>query len=147
MIVRPQQRDRDRGAAAVELPLAVGLLLLPVSMVVMLVPQWPERQTVATAAAKEAATILANAPDAETGMQLAIEAVSVAAANHGLTPDSMSVEFSGDWCRACTVTAAVTVVIPAIEVPLVGTVGSFSWTASSSARIDDYRSLGGEATP
>jgi hypothetical protein len=71
---------RDRGAAAVELPLAVGLLLLPISMVVMLVPQWPERQTVARAAAKEAATMLANAPDAATGMQRASEAVSAAAA-------------------------------------------------------------------
>jgi hypothetical protein len=59
----------------------------------------------------------------------------------------MSVEFSGDWCRACTVTASVSVVIPAIDVPLVGTVGSFTWTATSSARIDDYRSLGGETAP
>ncbi len=147
MIGGRPRNARDRGAAAVELPLAVGLLLLPISMVVMLVPQWPERQTVATAAAKEAATTLANAPDAATGMQRASEVVSSAAANHGLPPGSMSVEFSGDWCRACTVTASVSVVIPAIDVPLVGTVGSFTWTASSSARIDDYRSLGEEATP
>ena len=116
-------------------------------MVVMLVPQWPERQTVATAAAKEAATTLANAPDVETGMSRATEAVATAATNHGLPPGSMTVEFSGDWCRACTVTASVSVVIPAIDVPLVGTVGSFTWTASSSARIDDYRSLGGEEAP
>ncbi len=147
-MIGPRSNDaRDRGAAAVELPLAVGLLLLPISMVVMLVPQWPERQTVARAAAKEAATTLANAPDAATGMQRASEAVAAAAANHGLPPGSMSVEFSGDWCRACTVTASVTVAVPAIDVPLVGTVGSFTWTATSSARIDDYRSLGGEAAP
>ena len=57
----------DRGAAAIEMPLAVGLLLLPIAIVVMLVPQWPERQTVARAAAKDAATIYANAPDAESG--------------------------------------------------------------------------------
>lgn len=147
MIACPPVHGRDRGAAAVELPLAVGLLLLPISMVVMLVPQWPERQTVATAAAKEAATTLANAPDVETGMSRATEAVATAATNHGLPPGSMTVEFSGDWCRACTVTASVSVVIPAIDVPLVGTVGSFTWTASSSARIDDYRSLGGEEAP
>ena len=138
---------RDRGAAAVELPLAVGLLLLPISMVVMLVPQWPERQTVATAAAKEAASTLANAPDAETGMQRASQAVATAETNHGLPPGSMTVDFSGDWCRACTVTASVSVVIPAIDVPLIGAVGSFTWTATSSARIDDYRSLGGEDAP
>ena len=70
--------------------------------------------TVATAAAKEAATTLANAPDAETGMSRAIETVATAATNHGLPPGSMTVEFSGDWCRACTVTASVTVDIPAV---------------------------------
>ena len=43
-----------------------------------------------------------------------------------------------------TVTAEVTVSIPAIKVPMVGTIGSFTWTATSSARIDDYRSLGTE---
>ena len=103
--------------------------------------------TVATAAAKEAATTLANAPDAETGMSRAIETVATAATNHGLPPGSMTVEFSGDWCRACTVTASVTVDIPAVAVPFAGTVGAFSYTSSSSARIDDYRSLPGDVAP
>ena len=58
----------------------------------------------------------------------------------------MTVEFTGDWCRACTVTAAVTIDIPAVDVPFVGPVGSFTYTARSSARIDDYRSLGAEAS-
>ena len=133
---------RDRGAVAIELPLAVGLLLLPISMVVMLIPQWPERQTIARAAAKDAATVYANAADAVTGAELAQASVEQAAVNHGLTPGSMTVELGGEWCRACTVTATVTVDIPAIDVPLVGTVGSFTWAASSAARIDDYRSLG-----
>jgi hypothetical protein len=136
----------DRGAAAIEMPLAVGLLLLPVAIVVMVVPQWPERQTVARAAAKDAATAYANAADAESGSALAMALVSAAAANHGLPAGAMTVELSGDWCRACTVTAAVTIDIPAVDVPLVGTVGSFTYTASSSARIDDYRSLEAEAS-
>ena len=71
---------RDRGAAAVELPLAVCLLLLPIAMIVMLLPQWPERQTVATAAAKDAATIYANASDPNTGAELAASSVAEAAA-------------------------------------------------------------------
>lgn len=135
---------RDRGSAAVELPLAAGLLLLPMAMLVMLLPQWPERQTVARAAAKDAATVLANAPDADMGADLARAVVDEAAANHGLPPGSMTVEFAGDWCRACTVTATVTVEIPAVDVPAVGTVGAFTWSASSSARVDDFRDLSGE---
>lgn len=137
----------DRGAAAVELPLAVGLLLLPISMVVMLVPQWPERQTVARAAAKDAATVYANAPDIESGVELARASVEQAALNHGLAAGSLTVELGGEWCRSCTVTATVTVDIPAVDVPLAGTVGSFTWTASSSARIDDYRDLSAGARP
>jgi hypothetical protein len=131
----------DNGAAAVEMPLAVGLLLLPIAMLVMLVPQWPERQTVARAAAKEAASLYANAPNAASGAAQAHAAVARASANYGLPSGAMSVTLEGEWCRGCTVTASVTIDIPAFAVPLVGTVGGFSWSTSSSARIDDYASL------
>ena len=138
---------RDRGAAAIEMPLAVVLLLLPISMIVMLIPQWPERQTVATAAAKDAATVYANAPDSTSGAADATASVTQAAANYGLSPGSLTVQLGGSWCRACTVTATVTVDIPAINVPFAGTVGSFTWSATSSARIDDYRSFDDQAQP
>jgi len=138
---------RDRGATAVELPLAVGLLLLPVSVVVMMVPQWPERQTVARSVAKEVATLYANAPDRSSGAELAQAAVAQAATNHGLPDGSMTVTLSGEWCRACTVTADVTIDIPAVVVPLVGSSGSFTYTATSAARIDDYRNLVVGETP
>lgn len=144
----PHQRlQGDRGSAVVEMPLAVGLLLLPISMVVMLVPQWPERQTVASAAAKDAATVYANASDPATGAAQAEASVALAAANYGLPTGALTVTLGGRWCRACTVTASVTVDIPAIDVPLAGTVGSFTWTATSSARIDDYRSIPGAGQP
>ena len=137
----------DRGSAAIELPLAVGFLLLPISVVVMLVPQWPERQTIARAAAKDAATLYANATGPDSGADKARASVGQAAANHGLPLEAVSLDLAGEWCRACTVTATVTVDIPAIDVPLAGTVGSFTWSASSSARIDDYRDLSGEDRP
>ncbi|MEQ8438047.1 MAG: hypothetical protein RIB65_11185 [Ilumatobacter fluminis] len=142
-----RRKGRDTGAAAIELPLAVGLLLMPIAVIVMLVPQWPERQTVARSAAKEAATLYANAPSRSVGIELAQQSVAQAAANHGLAPAALTVALSNDWCRACTVTASVTVDIPAVAVPFAGTVGAFSYTTSSSARIDDYRSLPGAATP
>ncbi len=140
---RRARRERpDRGAAAIELPLAVGLLLLPISMIVMLVPQWPERQTVARAAAKDAASVYANASDPSTGAELAQASVGQAAANAGLDPGALTLELVGEWCRACTVTAHVTVDIPAVDIPMIGTAGAFAWSASSAARIDDYRDLG-----
>ena len=138
---------RDAGAAAIEMPLAVGMLLLPIAMVVMLVPQWPERQTVARAAAKEAATLYANATDQATGASLAQASVEQAAANHGLSAGAMTVVLGGQWCRACSVTATVTVEVPAISVPFAGTIGAFAYSATSTARIDDYRSLGEQAPP
>lgn len=143
----PLRTVRDTGAAAIELPLAVGLLLMPIAVIVMLVPQWPERQTVARSAAKEAASLYANAPSRSAGIELAQASVAQAAANHGLPPTALTVALSGDWCRACTVTATVTVDIPAIAVPFAGTLGAFSYTSSSSARIDDYRSLQGDVAP
>ena len=139
---RSSRETADRGAAAIELPLAVGLLLLPISMIVMLVPQWPERQTIARAAAKDAASVYSNAVDPVIGAEQARASVEQAAVNAGLAPGALTVELVGEWCRACTVTAHVTVDIPAVDIPMMGAVGSFTWSASSAARIDDYRELG-----
>jgi len=139
---RSSREAVDRGAAAIELPLAVGLLLLPISMIVMLVPQWPERQTIARAAAKDAASVYSNAVDPVIGAEQARASVEQAAVNAGLPPGALTVELVGEWCRACTVTAHVTVDIPAVDIPMMGAVGSFTWSASSAARIDDYRDLG-----
>ena len=65
---------------AIELPLGFFLILLPIAVVVMVIPQWPERQTVATAAAKEAATLYATAGSADEGAAAAQAAVAQAAA-------------------------------------------------------------------
>ena len=129
----------DRGSAAVELPLAVGLILLPVAVLVMVIPQWPERQTIATAAAKEAATLYATGDSPAEGAAAATTAVEQAAANYGLP--GLRLELSGDWCRGCDVTARVTVDIPAMRVPTIGSIGGMSWTAASSARVEDYASM------
>ena len=144
---RERRLHADRGSAAVEMPLAVGLLLLPIAVIVMVVPQWPERQTIARATAHDAATIYANAADPGIGAALARSSVEQAGANHGLPSGALTVELSGQWCRACTVTATVTVDIPALDVPFAGMIGAFTYTASSSARIDDYRSLTRDARP
>ena len=130
----------DRGSTSIELPLAVGLILLPIAARVMIIPQWPERQTVATAAAKEAATLYATAGSPDGGAQAAQLAVTQAAANYGLP--SLRLELTGQWCRGCTVTARVTVDIPTVRLPLLGDVGGTFWTATSSSRVEDFASRG-----
>ena len=148
MTRRPGTGDRNRltrqrcagddGNVGIELPMVVGFLILPVATLVMLLPQWPERQSIATSAAKQAATLYTTAPTAEDGMTLATNAVAQSAGNEGI---EMTVAFAGDWCRGCSITAAVTVTIPALVVPFAGTTGAWKWTATSTARIDDFRSI------
>jgi hypothetical protein len=131
----------SRGSSTIEMPLAVGVLLLPIVVIVLALPQWPERQTTASSAAKQAATIYASAPDETTGFRLATEAVGEVAANNGVA-DGLRLELSGAWCRGCTVVARVTVAIPSIQIPFGPATGRIDWTASSAARIADFKSLG-----
>ena len=50
-----RRRSDDRGFAALELVLGVGLLLFPVTILVVSLPKWSERQTMARTAAMELA--------------------------------------------------------------------------------------------
>jgi Flp pilus assembly protein TadG len=123
---------------AVELPLTVGFLLLPVAVLVMVLPQWPEAKDIATSAAKEAATLYATAGSEAEGAEVANAALDRAEANYG-RPIHATV--NGQWCRGCTVTVTVTIDVPAVDVPFIGSTGTFTYTATSTARIDDYRSM------
>lgn len=132
------KRHRDKGATPIELPLAVSLLLIPVAVAVMVLPQWPESKNVASSAAQEAATLYATAPDPDTGMTLADAAIARHEANY---IRDLTLNLSGQWCRGCTITATVTVDVPAVDIPFMGSTGTFTYTATSSSRIEDYRSL------
>lgn len=135
-------RRRDQqGWAAVELPLAVGLLLVPIALAVITLPAWPERQTLARAAAAEASRTLALAPSWDDGSDQARAVVAQAAANHGIDPGDMSVQLTGSLDRGASVTARVSVDMPALVLPGLGTVGRWSWSASHTERVDDFRSV------
>ncbi|MEZ5218184.1 MAG: hypothetical protein R2715_16750 [Ilumatobacteraceae bacterium] len=146
-LVAPATREtrRDDRDPPRSIPLAVGLLLLPVVIVVLSIPPWPERQSIATSAACASSLLYATAPNAAAGAAIADDAVHQTANNYGI--DNLTLELTGEWCRGCEVTARVTVTIPAIRVPFAGTVGSFEWTATSTARIDDYRSISPSDAP
>jgi len=132
--------SRERGHVAIEFALAIGVLLFPVVLLVAVLPSWVEREHAASVAAREAASAaVASYPldGRDAGRLAALDA----AANYGITPRHIAVDFERyDRRRGGLVSARVTVAMPAIVVPGIGTVGGFDWSVVHSRRIDDYRS-------
>ncbi|MEW6474320.1 MAG: hypothetical protein AB1679_18870 [Actinomycetota bacterium] len=129
------------GTAVIETPLAVVLLLVPVALLVITLPAWPERQTVARAAATEAArsAVLADSWDEAVATGQAV--VERTAANYGLAANDFVLDWSGALTRGSAVTARVTVRMPALAVPGLGSVDAWTWTASHTESVDRYRSI------
>jgi len=139
----------DRGHAAAELALAVGLLLLPVALAVLAFGPWSERRVFAEAAAAEAARAAVIHLDTSSGAVV----VSDMATNHGLEPGlvrlgwcgAVPAEIAGDpgscrFDRGARVTAEVLVWVPLVATPW-GEVGGLWSGASHSEPVDLYRSL------
>lgn len=132
----------ERGTAAIETPLALLLLLVPVALMVITIPAWPERQTVARAAATQAARTAVLADSWDEATAAGEDAVARSGANYGLPAGDLTVAWEGTLARGGTVTARVTVRMPALVVPGLGRIGAWSWTASHSELVDRYRSFG-----
>jgi hypothetical protein len=132
-------RREDCGFVAVELVLAIGLLLFPVVLLVASLPQWSERQHAAIVAAREAARVAAQAWPAD-GAAAAERVAREVVATYGIAIGDVTITVSPPPDRGDMMTATVTVRMPALAVPLLARVGAWSWTARESVRIDDYRS-------
>lgn len=130
---------RVAGFSAAEFALGAGVLLLPVTVLAVSLPVWVEQHQAARVAAHQAAREVAAAPDLDTGRSRALAAVAAVAANRGATVEDVALE--GTLERGGTVTARVTVRLPALVVPLAGEVAGFSWTAVHSEPVDPYRSV------
>jgi hypothetical protein len=139
----------ERGHAAVELGLAIGVLLLPAALAVLAFGPWAERRVFAEAAAAEAVRAAVIQLDISVGSQV----VTDMAANHGLGPDLVRLSWCGaaesgrgDAVGACTfdrgstVAAQVEVWVPLVATPW-GEVGGLWVGASHSELVDLYRSL------
>src|SRR6266705_2065800 len=94
---RRRRRARSGGAgyAAVEFVLGICLVVLPVALLVLSLPIWSERQSMAQRAAE-------------------------VARNYGLPAGALRARFDGALQRGATVTSRVTVPMPALAIPLVG---------------------------
>lgn len=130
----------ERGFIAAELAMGLGLLVFPVALLVLTLPGWSERQATARVITREVARRIARegvcdeAAARSLGVTMArnlgvpaegFEVVVVCPGGAVLTP-------GGD------VEARVTVRMPAIEIPGIGAVGAWSWTARHREPVDRY---------
>lgn len=135
-------RRRERGFAAIELSAGVALLVLPVALLVLSLPQWSSRQGVARLAARDAARVVALAGwcdrDAARG------AVDRIAADADLAPGALDLTLdcvaSAPLPRGGAVTVRVTVGMPVLDVPILGRAAAWSWTAQHREPVDPYGS-------
>ena len=138
-----KEGSREHGFVAGELALGIGLLLFPVALLVLTLPTWSERQTTARSIAREVSRVVAVAGVCDH--RRALEAGRDMAQNLGVTPGDIDVQLDcapGERLRrGGNVRASVTVAVPAVRFPGIGSVGAWSWTAHHSEPIDQYRSF------
>lgn len=138
MKLRPRTWDQRGSAIPLSLLLGTALIVLPVMVLVLTLPAWEQRAVDAQDAARTAARALVTADDWEDGVSAADEAVAQLETGDGLPPTDLTVSYSGSLDPGGSVTAAVTVVIPAGNVPGLGFVGQLHYTASSTEHVDSY---------
>jgi hypothetical protein len=136
-------RQDEAGFAPLTMALGIGLLIIPVLLLVLTLPGWEERTVDARDAAANAARALATADTWAAGVAAADQTVTEVTTNDGIDPTTVAVNYSGALNAGATVTAAVTVTIPAGTVPGIGAFGTMHYTASSTQHVDSYRSSGG----
>jgi hypothetical protein len=130
----------EHGFIATELAMGLGLLVFPVALLVLTLPGWSERQATARVIAREVARRTAREGICD---QAAARSLGIAMArNLGLPSDDFEVEVvcpGGLVLRPGTdVEARVTVRMPAVEIPGIGAVGAWSWTAGHREPVDRY---------
>lgn len=138
---------REKGYATVELVAGIAFLLLPVTLLVLTLPTWAERQSFAASAAHDAALALARSSTWPSGKARAEQIVDEMARNYGLRSDEpVQLTWEPDRQGASVergerVTAVVSVPTPGVFVPGLGYIGRWDLTARHTEIVDRYRSL------
>lgn len=137
---RRDERHCESGQAVIE-----WLLTLPILfafMFLLTVTAWPSRLNAASAAAAQAARAAVEAPDPATGVDVGRQRALDVIAGHGFDPAAVSVTFSDpDPGRGGAVTATVTIPLPTLRFPLLGSWEGIDASRSSTARVPDYGDL------
>lgn len=143
----PRGAAGEGAYATVELVAGIALLLLPVTLLVVTLPTWAERQSLAASAAHDAALALARSSSWPAGKARAEQIVEEMARNYGLRGNE-PVQLTWDPDRGGApvergemVTAVVRVPAPAVLIPGLGYIGRWDLTVRHSEIVDRYRSL------
>jgi hypothetical protein len=130
----------EHGFVAVELVLGLGLLVLPVALLVLTLPGWSERQMTARVIAREAGRRVAREGLCDDAGAVGLGATM--AENLGLAVGDVQVSLDcapGSVLPAGSdLEARVTVRMPAVQIPGVGGVGEWAWTARHREPVDRY---------
>jgi hypothetical protein len=133
-------RGPESGFVATEFAFGVAVLVLPVALLVLTFPRWSERQVTARVVAREVARRAARDGVCDAGAARALGATM--ARNLGVAPHDVSVDLAcadgTGLAPGSDVEARVTVAMPALQVPGVGAVGAWSWTARHREPVDRY---------
>ena len=138
----PAGPDSEAGFIAVEWVAAIVLLLIPMVLLGAGVSRWPERQQVARAAAAEGARAAVLSDTQALAVANPNRVADEVAANYGVPAGELTVRVDAatwDWGEDVTVT--VTVAIPALDIPGVGSWSPGEWSTAATQRIEDYRGL------
>lgn len=134
-------RRGERGTAVIEWILCMGLMILPMTGLLTVIA-WPSRLNAASAAAYQAAKAAAEAPNPAAGEDLGRQRAADVLANHGFDPSSASVTFNvADPGRGDAVQATVTIDLPALRFPGIGSWDAVSAARTSTVNVPDYGSL------
>jgi hypothetical protein len=132
--------SRERGFVVVEFAAGIALLVLPVALLVLSLPSWAERQSVARVVVREVGRTVARDGRCSTGAARRLAAV--VATNHGLAAREISVVLGCAPGAALpaggVVSVAVTVREPGLRVPGIGRIGEWFFTTRHSEPIDRY---------
>ncbi len=128
---------REAGYIALELALGVALLLFPVALLVIALPTWSERKSMAELAAREAARTAAVSLSLDQARAVGRQVVENLDGGDVSGPTFTS---DSSLARGGRVTAEITIRVPLVPIPGIGEMASFSWTTSHTEQVDQYRS-------
>lgn len=131
---RGSGRGSERGSALLELPLIIGLMVLPFALLVLTMPVWIERRAAADAAASQAARAVVAGGFATDAAAM----VDAVASGYGLTAGSLRLLPIPEPVAGSSITISVQVDLPVLELGPFGRLGERTWTSSHVERVPDH---------
>ena len=139
-------RDEDGAVGGIE-TLPFGVLVFVVGTLIV-VNAWGvvDAKLAVAGAAREAVRAYVEAPVDSSPEQLGAAAAHTALRTAGRTARAPVIAFDGEFRRCARVRATVSYLIPAVRLPWVGSMGTFTARSTASEVVDPLRSgLEGEA--